>query len=80
MKQLPLFEAERRCLGGTSAECLPDGTHRCLHCGRIFKHYRIGFTNCGFPESRWWDLLNEQHPGWEDLDEMPDVVVPREMK
>lgn len=58
--QLPLFKNERRCHGCGSARCLPDGTHQCLHCGRIFKYYRVGFYNCGVSEKRYWDNLNEQ--------------------
>lgn len=56
-KQLPLFENERRCRGGSCAEVLPDGRHRCLHCGRIFKYYREGYTNCGITEKAFWNAV-----------------------
>lgn len=59
-RQLTMFDVSRRCRGGSCAEVLPDGRHRCLTCGRTFQHYRDGFCNCGVTENTFWSALNDQ--------------------
>lgn len=76
-RQLPLFANDRRCKGGSCSELLPDGRWKCLHCGRIIGNVRDGFRNCGLSDRVYWDLLNEQYPNWPEMDETPDVIVPR---
>ena len=58
--QLPLFENERRCRGGSCVRVLPDGRYECMHCGRIFKSYREGYRNCGVTDTAFWDAMNNQ--------------------
>lgn len=56
-RQLTLFECDKVCHGCNSAQILADGRHKCLRCGRVFKHYRDGHMNCGVTCNDFYEAL-----------------------